>query len=187
MSAPNPARNAAEAKEDLHAAIMDRLVKIAAHEEGVTETGENTGRAVKLYQRSTTLDGTGWPWCAAFVCWSIQAWLKLPNVAAALRLDTPTKIEAWRPKTPAAFGFETWARAKGLKIFDDDPRHMVKPGDLMTFDMSHIGIVVLSEPSRGIIHTIEGNTGANGSRDGQGVFRKARPRSMARRFIRILG
>jgi hypothetical protein len=46
--------------------IVDRAKgNIGKHEEPM---GSNTGTFVVLCQRATFLGGTGWPWCAAFVC-----------------------------------------------------------------------------------------------------------------------
>ena len=69
-------------------------------------------------------------------------------------------------------------------MFNDAPAHVLKTGDIMTFDMSHIGLVITDYSDR--VQTIEGNTSDTGSRDGGGVFIKTRRRSEARRFIRLL-
>lgn len=49
----------------------ERAVLIAQAEVGVTEAppGSNTGPRVRVFQAATTLAGTRWPWCAAFVQW----------------------------------------------------------------------------------------------------------------------
>lgn len=67
---------------------------------------------------------------------------------------------------------------------DDSPEHVLHTADIVTFDMSHVGIVANDEGP--LIYTIEGNTDGAGSRDGGGVFAKTRQRSFARKFIRIL-
>jgi hypothetical protein len=64
------------------------------------------------------------------------------------------------------------------------PAEVLHTGDIVVFDFSHIGIVADGEGDR--IFTIEANTGATGSRDGDGIFRKDRPREVARCFIRLL-
>lgn len=165
--------------------IRQRLVDIARKEVGVVEVprNSNTGKRVREYQAATNLGGTGWPYCAAFVCWCVREWLKLPEVRDALKL-TVSGAEKWRPKTAAAFGFHTWAEQRGLLVMDDGFSNTLHTADIMTFDMSHCGIV---EDDKGpYVYTVEGNTSSAGSRDGGGVFAKTRNRTEARKFIRML-
>lgn len=166
--------------------LRQRLIDIARREVGTTESppGSNSGARIVQYQRATDLGGTGWPWCAAFVCWCVREWLKDADVRVALKLKTPAAAEKWRPKTAAAFGFHTWAEDRGLLVMSDSSSNILHTGDLMTFDMSHIGLVV--DDTGDTISTIEGNTSTAGSRDGGGVFAKTRHRSEARHFIRLL-
>jgi len=163
--------------------LRKKLLAIAESQVGTKETGRNTGKKVREYQAATTLPGTGWPWCAAFICWCIREWGKSPEVREALGL-TEAGFERWRPKTAAAFGFIDWARAKGLKILSDDPDEVLHDGDIMVFDMSHLALV--RTDSGNTIYTTEGNTGATGGRDGDGVWSKTRTRDQARCFIRLL-
>ena len=64
------------------------------------------------------------------------------------------------------------------------PRQRLRAGDLMIFSMSHIGIV--ENDNANIVQTVEANTGANGSRDGDGCFSKTRDRKEARFFVRLM-
>ena len=97
---------------------------------------------------------------------------------------TAKQAEAWRPKTAAAYGFHGWAEKKGLLVMDDNIQNTLHTADIVTYDFSHVGIV---ETDVGFdIHTIEGNTDGEGSRDGGGVFAKVRARSLAKRFIRLI-
>ena len=57
-------------------------------------------------------------------------------------------------------------------------------GDLMIFDMSHIGVVTGRTGKE--IQTIEANTGVQGTRDGEGIFRKSRHHTLAKAFISLL-
>lgn len=52
--------------------VNQRVVDIAESQLGVEEVplGSNSGPRVREYQASTTLPGTGWPWCAAGVTWT---------------------------------------------------------------------------------------------------------------------
>ena len=164
--------------------IRRELTNIAYREVGTVEHATNSGKRVREYQAATSLKGTGWPWCAAFVCWCVREWAALPPVAEALRRQYGGKdLTKWLPRTAAAFGFETWAEDHGAKVL---PRRApLKCGDLMIFSMSHIGIVTTDDDAQ-TIWTIEGNTGAAGGRDGDGVWEKTRRRSEARSFIRLL-
>lgn len=165
--------------------LRRKLIEIARKEVGTVEIPKdsNTGPRVIQYQRATNLDGTGWPYCAAFVCWCVREWLKNQEVLDAFKF-TAKQAEAWRPKTAAAYGFHGWAESKGLLVMDDSQSNVLHTADLVTFDFSHIGIIANDEAD--LIYTIEGNTDSGGSRDGGGVFEKVRRRSLARRFIRML-
>ena len=164
-------------------AVRQKLIDIARREVGVKEVGRNTGKRVREYQAATNLEGTGWPWCAAFVCWCVRVWGKDQEVLAALKM-TPAQFDKWRPRTAAAFGLEDWARKKGLEVLDADDKPNLRTGDILTFDTSHTGLV--ADDARGVIMTIEGNTGATGGRDGDGVWDKNRNFKESRRFIRLL-
>tara|TARA_R110000868_G_scaffold393101_1_gene664018 strand:+ start:102 stop:626 length:525 start_codon:yes stop_codon:yes gene_type:complete len=169
-------------------AIRQKLITIARQEIGVVESpaGSNKGKRVEQYQSACDLSEelkTGWPWCAAFVCWCIKEWLKDPEVLAAFKF-TPKQAEAWRPKTAAAYGFHAWAEKHNLLVLNDDPLNVLHTADIVTYDFSHIGIV--QDDEKFMIMTVEGNTDGEGSRDGGGVFAKTRPRSLAKKFIRLL-
>lgn len=164
--------------------LRRRLIEIARRELGTAEIGDsNTGKRVREYQATTSLGGTGWPWCAAFVCWCVREWLKDPEVMAAFGFDNAA-AEAWRPKHADAYGFHPWAAEHGLLTMDDSPGNVLHTGDIVTFDFSHIGMLETDEGP--LIHTIEGNTSGAAGRDGGEVWEHNRPRSIARKFIRLL-
>jgi hypothetical protein len=159
------------------------LVQIAEKEIGRKETkGRNQGPAVRKYQAATNLDHGAWPWCAAFCAWALEQWLADPeNVQwLALKSTTPAK---WRPKTALAYGFIKWAEARPATCAILPDTAEPQPGDLVVYDFSHIGIVKESRGDK--FEAIEGNTNGAGSRDGDGVYLKTRPRKLARCFIRI--
>jgi hypothetical protein len=162
------------------------LAQIAANEVGVREVGgNNNGERVRDYQEATTLAPAAWPWCAAFVDWCLLEWLMTPEVADWLNLQVSTP-EEWRPKTALAYGFLGWAKARPKTTVLLHDRDMARPGDIVVFDFSHVGIVE-SDSGHQLI-TIEGNTNGRGERDsesGDGVWRKTRPKALARNFIRI--
>lgn len=166
--------------------LIQELIDVARSQVGVREHGRNTGKSVRMYQAATNLNGTGWPWCAAFVCWVIQETMKQnPNDTKAYL--GKIKPETWRPKTAAAYGFEDWAR-KWDNVTLLGPTAAWKAGDIITFaPMSHVGIVVEDKKiMSNRIYTIEGNTNASGGREGDGVFsRDDRRKDQIRKLIRF--
>lgn len=169
----------------MSAALRQRLIDIAVGEVGFKETeGANLGPEVRKYQAASSLAVGPWPWCMAFVDWCISEWLRAPDVRAALRLADDAAVEYWRPKTALAFGAEAWAKERGLVVLPE--QELARLGDIITFDFSHVGFVRLDEVQGHPIQTVEGNTNGAGSRDGNGVWLKARPDGLTRRYIRIL-
>lgn len=151
--------------------IAARMVALALKEVGVRESPRNSnrGKRVQEYQRATWHEGTGWPWCAAFICW----------------LAKEAGMSEGRPTTPGAWDFENWARKTNkATLFKPGSKTKIRPGDIVVFTFSHIGLAVAHE-SDGAVKTVEGNTDASGSREGGGVYRKTRPLSQIRSVIRI--
>jgi len=170
--------------------LRKRLIDIAALDVGQLETSRNRGPAIKKFWPATNYP-EGYadraPYCAAGVSYWVAEWLAQPEVAIAVCEQyglPPKQLEAWRCKSARAFDWIDWAKKKGVHVLSDSPLNTLKTGDLMVFDMSHIGIVE-DDKAKGVF-TIEANTGATGGRDGDGIFRKTRTREMARAFIRIL-
>lgn len=176
-------------------ATRQKFVDIAKSQVGVREVprDSNTGAMIREYQAATNLNGTGWPWCAAFVCWCVRDWGKDPEVLAALKMDAP-RFEQWRPKTAAAYGFDGWALSRGLMVVNENQNVtrtglgnlILHTGDIVTYDFSHVGIIYDDTEGGRLMHTIEGNTDEAGSREGGGVYLKTRARSLARTIIRLL-
>jgi hypothetical protein len=154
------------------ASPVARLVSILTAEEGVREipADSNRGKRVEEYQRATNLGGTGWPWCAAFICWGIK------------KLGEEMVLPFDRPETAAAWGFEAWAREERQKLFK--PRTTIKAGDIVMFTFSHIGFAIADEKN-GAVKTVEGNTNQSGSREGGGVYIQSRKTSLIRSHIRL--
>lgn len=148
------------------------LVKVAESQEGVRERGTNGGPSVRKYQSSTWYAPGPWAWCAAFVCWCFQEAQK----------QNPLAIE--RPTTPGARAFENWAKKVGAELIKPIGDHKIKPGDILVYTFSHIGIAVRHEQGD-VVETIEGNTNTEGSREGDGVYRRRRRRSQVRSIIRL--
>ena len=154
------------------ASPIARLISILTAKEGVREVpaNSNRGKDVQAFQAATNLDGTGWAWCAAFVCWGF------------LKLSEEMALPFDRPQTALAYGFEGWARNEGLKLYK--PRTKILAGDIVMFDeFSHVAVAIADEKN-GYVRTIEGNTDSSGSREGGGVYVKNRAVSMIRSHVR---
>lgn len=138
--------------------LESQIIIEAGNQLGVREaTGKNDGPAVETYLASVGL-GKGYSWCMAFVYWCAkQAALKL-GVVNPLK-QTGGVLDEWQ---------------SGRGIHSATPI----PGSIFIMDFGggegHTGIVTGVFEDQGIIHTIEGNTNDNGSREGIGVFRKTR-------------
>lgn len=170
--------------------LRQRLVTIASRDVGQLETSRNQGPAIHKFWPATSYP-EGYqdrqPYCAAAACYWIREWLKDSEVAIAIceQYDIlPKQLEVWRCKSAAAFGWLDWAKKKHVQTLSESVLNTLHTGDIMVFDMSHIGLVV--DDSKTLVYTIEANTGATGGRDGDGIFQKSRQRTLARAFIRIL-
>lgn len=146
--------------------MVDAFIAIARAEVGVREEGgNNRGRRVQQYQNGASwLGGTGWAWCAAFVCWCFD------ELAERFTLPFST------PEGAGAFWFEDWAKQQGLAILKPDA--VIRKGDLIIYEYSHIGIAV-SDEKAGKFQVVEGNTNDGSSRDGDGVFEKTKTKRTA--------
>jgi hypothetical protein len=171
---------------------VDALIATAEHEADLQvreEGGMNRGAKVEAYQRAGGL-GPGDPWCAAFVAWCVMK---------ARELDKPptwcsgSAITTWHKgskragdgsTTPNAPDYKSkvqpgwvWVRAKDPKGAADAARGLWVQG--------HCGVVVAVDAVG--FYTVEGNTNAAGSRDGDGVYRKLHRWSDATQIARTVG
>lgn len=152
-----------------------RLVLAARGQVGTVEVphGSNTGPRVRMYQASTSVAGTGWPWCQAFVRWCMDA----------------AGVHASGYRGAYVPHFETWARRRGLwRAGSSRP----KVGWAVVFGSSreaqHVGIII-GVNADGTISTIEGNTspGVAGSQaNGGGVYVRRRDRAWIRGYVAIV-
>lgn len=128
----------------------------------------------------------GYAWCAAAVSYWVQKWLE---VCPGARAYFP-KLQA--PCTARAFGLSEWARAQNGAVQIITPAMITsevarpQPGDIAVFEFSHCGIVLAaSKERRGLAMTcVEGNTDANGSREGWQVARRLRTPGNLRHLLR---
>lgn len=126
------------------------VISIAQSQIGVREaTGHNDGRQVEAYLRYTGLK-KGNPWCAAFVSWVFgQAGYRQP-------------VTAW---SPALF-------PAGRRTTDIKPATLFGVYFPALKRIAHCGLVAQKDGHWFI--SIEGNTNVDGSREGDGVYRKRR-------------
>lgn len=147
--------------------LSDELIKQAGGQLGVTEaTGHNDGPAVESYLKSVGL-GKGYAWCMAFVYWCAK------QAALKLGLVNPLKCTGGV--------LDEWQSGRGTHITIPEPGCVFI---LKTSEGYHTGIVTGVFPG-GVLHTIEGNTNNNGSREGTSVLRKTRNAKDMVGFIKL--
>lgn len=115
-----------------------RIVELARTHKGKTEIppASNRGPFVEACQKATWLPGTGWPWCAAFVCYVAR------EAGVPLQFNSAGAHDIRDRYQKAGFGV-TLAEAK--------------PGDVIDFNIGsgHTGILVAK--SGGNVITVDGN------------------------------
>ena len=154
------------------ATLSQRALCIAGSQDGVSEKPKNTnsGPEVNAYLKSIGL-GPGYAWCMAFVYWCV-------NKAC---LETSAK----NPLVKTGGVLRQWNETTCRKI--PKTSKAVKPGDIFIMEFSkgtgHTGFVEKIEGS--LVHTIEGNTNDDGSREGYEVARRTRPISSFKGFIQL--
>lgn len=133
---------------------------------GVRElTGNNDGNIVEAYLRAVNL-GKGFAWCAAFV-----AYCHLDN-----GLMIP-KAPAWSPSWFPTSKNIPLREAVAGDVFGIYYFHLNR--------IAHVGFI--DEPynnGSNIIITVEGNTNDDGSREGDGVYRKRRSKAQIKSISR---
>ena len=126
---------------------------------GVREKGINSGKEVEMYLASAGL-GKGNPWCASFVAYVFQQCTNIKISAAG-----------WVP---------SWFPTKKLiyKRGEINYKRTPQTGDLIGIwfssknRLAHIGFYQEEEGKFTI--SVEGNTNEEGSREGDGVYKKRR-------------
>lgn len=138
---------------------VEKVVRVARGTVGWKEVGRNSGPLVDKILASVGLAGSRAPWCAA--------WVVYVGDEALGKEENPYPRSAWSPdfvKNP------DWNRGRGKKP---------GPADAFGIYFSSLGRVAhtgLVEKLEGkMVVTLEGNTNDDGSREGDGVYRKRRP------------
>ena len=137
------------------------LESIYMSQVGVRElTGNNDGPDVLKYQKAAGLT-SGYSWCACFVLWCFK------------QADIKTPITAWSP---------TCHNKNNIVMMNGTYRKELRRGDVFTLyfpkmkRIGHTGFVRRKFGSNSV-ETVEGNTNSAGSREGDGVYVKIRPKS----------
>jgi hypothetical protein len=148
--------------------LSKQMILSAITQIGVQEVpkGSNKGVDVEKYLKSIGLGG-GYSWCMAFAYWNVQQAATKLGIANPL-FKTGGVLAQWNNRIPLQTSIP-------------------QPGYLFVIDEGkgegHTGIVeyVVGDT----IHTIEGNTNDDGSREGYEVCRRVRKISSCKGFIKI--
>jgi hypothetical protein len=150
--------------------LQEKVLEIAKGEIGNQEIplGSNWGEHVQKYLHSVGIDFPA-SWCMAFVYWCYSEAAKdlaLPHISL---FRSGGVLNVWN-HTP------------------EDHRVLIpQAGDIFIQDhgggLGHTGIIESIEDI--YMHTIEGNTNVNGSREGVEVERKKRLLSKSKGFIKV--
>lgn len=143
-------------------ATVDRVIRIAKAEIGYRE-GRSNGGWNNHTKYAPAVPSLEWAqnqaWCATFVSW------------VALKADVSTLY----PRTASCDVAREWFRGRGR--YSEYPAIGAQVFYGTPADANHTGIVVAYD--RDTITTVEGNTNDSGSREGDGVYLKVRPRRAA--------
>lgn len=147
--------------------LLLSLCGIYTAEIGVREqSGRNDGKQVETYLAYVGLK-KGNPWCAAFVCWSLgKAGIRNPRSGWSPDLF-PARNVCWQRsmslRLKKVAGGEARCPRKGdvFGIYFPDKKRIAHVGFVDSWDDKYV-------------ITVEGNTNAAGSREGDGVYRKRR-------------
>ncbi len=152
--------------------LQTNVLNRAQSQIGVQEIpkGSNAGPEVEIYLKSVGL-GKGYAWCMAFVYWCVN--------------EEAKKLKVPNPLVKTAGVLKQWqSLPDNMKKIKATP----EVGDVFIMKLGkkgngHTGFVFGIED--GVIHTIEGNTNADGSREGYEVCSHVRTLESITGFISI--
>lgn len=153
--------------------LAEKTLQIAISQLGVEENpkGSNSGPQVNQYLKSVGL-GPGFAWCMAFVYWCVNEACKQLVIENPL-LKTGGVLYQLRHTKCRIIPVKSW--------------QAVKPGDIFIMEFKngkgHAGIV--KSIRNGIVHTVEGNTNDEGSREGYEVCERERSITSIKAFIQL--
>lgn len=165
------------------------MISIARKDVGNVEASHNNGAWIKkLWPATDYPDGyvNREPYCAAGLCYVLQQFIIQLRDKGELQKTlgmTFKGADKWRCKSARAFGWRDWAKRVGAVMLPDTVP--TKPGDFIVYDFSHVGLS-LGMVNSNTLRTIEYNTNAGGSREGDGCWDKVRNLSTVQCSIRIL-
>lgn len=143
--------------------LRQKLVSVAESQVGVKEaTGKNDGKEVEQYLQSVNL-GKGYAWCAAFMTWCHNK-AGIDNPKSAWSPDWFKTNVVYQRNKPTIAAF----KSKPGQVFG---LYYEKLGRI-----GHVGMIVCEDKLH--YRTIEGNTGSDGGREGDGVYRKIRSKKL---------
>lgn len=132
---------------------------VYTREVGVKEEGWNRGERIRQYLEAVHLK-EGNPWCAAFVVWCHK------------QCRIPIKESGF---SPVLFPKEKVVKeAMPMDVFGIYYKSKQR--------IAHVGFIDIIE--RNAYITVEGNTGPDGTREGDGVYRKKRMKSQVYKISR---
>ncbi len=149
--------------------ILPRSLSLAAQYIGHQEDlGPNDGLVIRCIRDAFDIPKPC-PWCGLFVAWILLRAYNLRDrreLRVALRFSSPFYVDSTR---------DWYDQAKARDMLTDAP----EPGDLFLLLNArsvphHIGFVTSVPDDDGRFGTLEGNTNAGGSVDGDGVYRRTR-------------
>ena len=162
------------------------IAAVAREYVGTRETSRNRGEALTKFWKATRYPSGAVnrePWCSAFVTFCVREGDRRSD---GIKLRVPPTFAAvaeWLPWAEEAQTGCLVARSAAARAGNFRP----EPGDIVVFlpRLSHIGIVARTYTGSGAVETIEGNTNSEGSREGDGVWKKLRPIDFCGTFIRV--
>ena len=143
--------------------ILSAITQIGVEE---VPKASNKGTDVEKYLKSVGLGG-GYSWCMAFAYWNVQ--------------QASVKLGIKNPLSKTAGVMAQWNNSPSLRSI------VPQSGYLFIIDegkgLGHTGLVeyVVGDT----IHTIEGNTNDDGSREGYEVCRRVRKISSCKGFLKV--
>jgi hypothetical protein len=162
-----------------------KIAEVADRYLGTYETSRNRGPHIAEFWEKTNYkegDENREPWCCAFAVFCVQV---ADEETDDFNLKSP-------PKTASVAELLKWAKdpKNGCQTFTPadvtEALHPLK-GDLVVYlpRLSHVGVVSEDYAHDGFLKITEGNTNKEGSREGDGVYKKQRRLSFAGTFIRL--
>lgn len=157
--------------------LSNRALEIAISQIGKEENprGSNWGKAGDPVPEYLASVGITIPasWCMAFMYWIVEQAVKalVPQSKAVWIPD----LQSYNPLVHTGSVLTQWKQIRfRYRLQEDEPP---LPGDIFIMDLGH-GLghtgIIESIDADGTLHTIEGNTNADGSRNGYAVERKVR-------------